>query len=137
VSPKDPALGHQRTRSDHAQETAEDYVEAVADLIDSSGECRVTALAERFGVTHVTVSRIVDRLCKEGLLATEPKAPIELTPAGRQLAGECRERHRIVERFLLALGVSPATAAIDAEGIEHHVSPETLRAFRDFAERNA
>jgi DtxR family manganese transport transcriptional regulator len=121
---------HQRTRRDHATETAEDYVEAVADFLELQEVCRVTDLARRFGVSHVTVNRIVERLQKEGLLATEPYQPIELTPKGRRLAARCRERHEVVYRFLLSIGVDEPTAAIDAEGIEHHVSPMTLKRFK-------
>ncbi len=125
---------HARTRQDHAAEIAEDYVEAIADLIDAGGVCRVTDLAERFGVTHVTVIRTVQRLERDGLVATEPYKPVQLTEAGRALAETCRRRHEIVVRFLLAIGVSPAVAAVDAEGIEHHVSAETLDRFRSIAE---
>lgn len=127
---------HRRTRRDHASETAEDYVEAVADLLSQQETCRVTDLAKRFGVSHVTVNRIVARLQGEGLLATEPYQPILLTIKGRRLAARCRQRHEIVYRFLLAIGVDEANAAIDAEGIEHHVSPETLRRFQALAESN-
>ena len=56
------------TRSRHASETAEDYVEAVMDLIEELGECRVLDLARYFNVSHVTVSRIVKRLHDENLL---------------------------------------------------------------------
>ncbi len=126
--------GHERTRRDHAAETAEDYVEAIADLIDGAGVCRVKDLAERFAVSHVTVVRITGRLEREGLITTQPRMPIELTPAGRALAESCRERHEVVLRFLRAIGVSERTAAIDAEGIEHHVSPETLARFRAIAD---
>ena len=126
---------HRRTRHDHASETAEDYVEAVAEILGHQGSCRVTDLARRFGVSHVTVNRIVDRLQKEGLLATKPYQPIELTPKGRRLAAKCRQRHDIVYQFLRAIGVDKETAAIDAEGIEHHVSPATLKRFRELAER--
>lgn len=119
-----------RTRDDHATEIAEDYVEAVADLVAEKGACRVTDLAAAFGVSHVTVVRVVQRLEKEGLVATERQQPIRLTPAGLELAEHCRRRHDIVYRFLLAIGVEPHTAAIDSEGIEHHVSAETLECFR-------
>jgi DtxR family manganese transport transcriptional regulator len=125
---------HQRTRRDHASETAEDYVEAIAEFLESRGCCRVKDLAEQFAVSHVTVNRIVDRLLREGLVETEPYRPIELTPRGKRLARKCRERHEIVYRFLLAIGVDENTAAIDAEGIEHHVSPATLRRFQEFTE---
>jgi len=120
------SVAHQRTRRDHASETAEDYVEAVAEILTRQATCRVTDLARRFAVSHVTVNRIVDRLQKEGLLLTEPYQPISLTDEGKQLAARCRARHEIVYQFLLAIGVDAETAAIDAEGIEHHVSDSTL-----------
>jgi hypothetical protein len=52
---------HERTRDDHATELAEDYVEAIADLIEAHGQCRIRDLARHFGVTHVTVNRAVSR----------------------------------------------------------------------------
>lgn len=129
-----PSAAHARTRRDHARETAEDYVEAVADLIDEQGECRVGALADRFGVSHVTVVRAVQRLEKDGFVRTEPYKPVTLTPRGVRLARDCRQRHETVYRFLLAIGVPERTAAIDSEGIEHHVSRETLARFRAIAQ---
>lgn len=122
---------HSRTRRDHATETAEDYVEAVADILNHQDACRVTDLARRFGVSHVTVTRIVSRLQNENLLSTEPYRPITLTTKGRRLASLSKERHEVVYQFLLAIGVDETTAAIDAEGIEHHVSPKTLNRFRE------
>ncbi|MBC02550.1 MAG: transcriptional regulator MntR [Phycisphaerae bacterium] len=125
---------HQRTRDDHASEIAEDYCEAIAELEDGENGCRVTELASRFGVSHVTVVRTVKRLERDGLAETRPRKPIRLTEAGRRLAASCRRRHEIVYRFLLAIGVDPRIAAVDAEGIEHHVSPSTLARFRKIAE---
>ena len=127
---------HERTRQDHASETAEDYVEAIAELIDTNGQCRLTNLAGRFAVSHVTANKTIARLQKEGLVATEPYGPIELTDLGRQLATAARRRHEIVLRFLIALGVSENTAATDAEGIEHHVSEETLQAMSRYTNRS-
>lgn len=129
-----PKHAHLRTRRDHASETAEDYVEAVADVIQAHGECRVMHLVDLFGVSHVTVSRTVGRLAREGLLSTSPRQPIELTAKGRRLARDCKARHDIVYRFLLAIGVSERAAAIDSEGIEHHLSSETLDRLRDIAD---
>lgn len=116
-----------RTRNDHASETAEDYVEGIHDVIQRQGKCRVVDLATLFGVSHVTVTKIVSRLQKEGYVDTQPYAPITLTEDGQKLADEARQRHEIVLDFLRAIGVSEQQAALDAEGIEHHVSPETLR----------
>jgi DtxR family manganese transport transcriptional regulator len=125
---------HLRTRRDHAAETAQDYVEAVADILSRQSSCRGADLARRFAVSHVTVNRIVERLQKEGYLITKPYHPIRLTAKGKRLAAKCRRRHEIVFRFLQALGIDELTAAIDAEGIEHHVSPTTLRRFQQLTE---
>lgn len=123
------------TRRAHRDETAEDYVEAIAQLIDEQGEARVGKLAEVMGVSHVTVTKIIARLCNEGLVTTEPRKPVRLTEQGRAMARESIERHEVVLRFLIALGVPEAQAQIDAEGIEHHVSPQTLDAMRAHARR--
>lgn len=129
------SIPHQRTRKDHSTETAEDYVEAVAKILAKKAVCRLVDLSAHFGVSHVTANRIVARLAKEGLLTTEPYQPILLTIAGKRLATLCRNRHETVFAFLLALGIDELTAAVDAEGIEHHVSPKTLAAFRGFIEK--
>ncbi|MAD49641.1 MAG: transcriptional regulator MntR [Gammaproteobacteria bacterium] len=121
-----------QTRSRHASETAEDYVEAVMELIEEKGECRVLDLARYFNVSHVTVSRIVKRLHDEKLLYTSPYKPVELTDAGTKLAKKAKDRHAIVLAFLIALGVDKKNAEIDSEGIEHYVSSKTLKAMKDF-----
>ena len=125
---------HRRTRRDHSTETAEDYVEAMAEIMERNGTCRVVDLAKHFGVSHVTVTRIVTRLQDEELLRTEKYRPIVLTTKGCRLAKRSRQRHKIVYEFLLAVGVDSKVAAIDAEGIEHHVSPQTLNKFKAFVE---
>jgi len=122
----------QQTRKEHASEIAEDYVEAIADLSASEGEARVVDLARRLGVTHVTVNRTLARLQRDGYVITRPYRAIFLTDTGRKLAEACHQRHTTVVAFLQALGVSQKTAELDAEGIEHHVSPETLAAFEHY-----
>jgi DtxR family manganese transport transcriptional regulator len=124
------AAHHHKTRRDNAAETAEDYVEAIAALIATRGEARAIDLARRFGITPVTVLRTVARLKREGLVRAEPYRALFLTDQGRALAAACAERHELVAAFLRAIGVPPAVADQDAEGIEHHVSTETLAAFR-------
>lgn len=125
---------HRRTRADHQTETAEDYVEAIAEVLREKPVCRIADLARQFSVSHVTVHRIVERLRTAGLVDTEPYKPLRLTAAGRRLAARCRRRHEIVYRFLRSLGIDKQTAAIDAEGIEHHVSPSTLERFAELAD---
>jgi DtxR family manganese transport transcriptional regulator len=89
----------------------------------------VVDLARRLGVTHVTVNRTLARLQAAGYVSTQPYRAIFLTEPGRTLATECKRRHETVVAFLLSLGIPERAAELDAEGIEHHVSPETLAAF--------
>ena len=123
------AENFRRSRRDRATEVAQDYVEAIADLADSLGEARVVDLARRLGVTHVTVNRTLSRLQQAGYVNTRPYRSIFLTDAGRRLAAECKRRHETVVAFLRSLGIPAKISEMDAEGIEHHVSPETLAAF--------
>jgi len=127
--PAQSAENFRRLRRDRAVETAQDYVEAIADLAATQGEARVVDLARRLGVTHVTVNRTLARLQRAGYVNTKPYRAIFLTSAGSTLADECRQRHQTVVSFLRSLGVADRIAEMDAEGIEHHVSPETLAAF--------
>lgn len=119
----------QRSRHDRSGEIAQDYVEAIAELSQEMGEARVIDLARRLGVTHVTVNRTLVRLRQAGLVNSQPYRAIFLTEKGMKLAKECKKRHKIVVAFLKSLGISAKTAEMDAEGIEHHVSPETLAVF--------
>ena len=119
-----------RIRRSHQSEVAEDYVEMIADLIEEAGEARTVDLAARFGVTSPTVNAIIQRLQREDLVETRPYRSIFLTDAGRALADSSRKRHKIVYDFLVSIGVPAQTAEEDAEGVEHHVSDETLRVFK-------
>jgi DtxR family manganese transport transcriptional regulator len=120
-------------REAHASETAQDYVEAVFEIIAERGECRLIDIARRFEISHVTANRTIARLKRDGFAESEPYGPIQLTEQGKKLAAFSHKRHRVVVDFLRAIGVSDEVAENDAEGIEHHVSPETLRAMAKFA----
>jgi DtxR family manganese transport transcriptional regulator len=124
-----------QTRRDHASEIAEDYAEAIADLADAIGEARVVDLAKRLGVTHVTVNRTIARLQRDGLVTSQPYRAIFLTEQGRRIAAASKQRHEVVVEFLRSLGVPERVARMDAEGMEHHVSPETLAAFKAHLEK--
>ena len=125
-----------RVRADHSAELAGDYVEMIADLIDERGEARCTDIAMRLGVANATVVKTLRRLQTAGLVTQEPYRAIFLTTEGWKMAEDGRRKHALVEKFLLALGVSTETARIDSEGIEHHVSTETLRAMGKFLARS-
>jgi DtxR family manganese transport transcriptional regulator len=121
-----------KAREDNATEAAADYVEMIQDLLDEFGEARATDVAIRMGVSHVTVSKGLQRLVRDGFVTYRPYRSIFLTDKGRELAVVARERHQVVLQFLRKLGVSDVIAEQDAEGMEHHLSPETLQALRKF-----
>jgi DtxR family manganese transport transcriptional regulator len=121
-------------RKQHLVETAEDYTELIADLVEAEGEARTCEIAANLGVTHVTVIRTLRRLQNEGFLETAPHKPVTLTQKGKKLASQAKKRHQILLDFLLKLGVPEDIAELDAEGMEHHISPITLNAIRQFIE---
>ncbi len=129
------AAAFQRMRDAHQTEMAEDYTELIGDLIAAMGEARLTDLAEHMGVTHATAAKVVQRLRRAGLVQSKPYRSIFLTEVGEAVAVASRRRHKMVFDFLRAIGVAESTAEIDAEGMEHHCSEETLAVFVRMTER--
>lgn len=130
--PEQHARQYAAVRDAHETELIEDYVELIGDLLDHAGEARATDIAARMGVRQATVARMIRRLNDQGLVTNEPYRSIFLTERGRAMAEESRKRHGVVLQFLRSLGVDDATARIDAEGMEHHVSETTLVIMREF-----
>ena len=128
------ALPARFTQARVAQSMAvlEDYAEMIDDLASAMGEARITDIAARMGVTHPTATKAVARLKREGLAVSRPYRGVFLTERGVAMAARVRLRHRVVVDLLIAVGVPPETAEIDAEGLEHHVSEVTLKAFEAF-----
>ena len=121
-----------KARSARSTAILEDYVELIADLLATTGEARPTDIARRLGVSHPTAINTIARLKREDLAVARPYRGVFLTEKGEALAKRVRARHRLVVDVLLALGVPEEAAEADAEGIEHHVSEATLKAFADF-----
>jgi DtxR family transcriptional regulator, manganese transport regulator len=132
--PEEPtqALRFGKARIARSTTLREDYVELIADLHACDGEARVTDLAKRLGVTHPTALKIIARLKREGLVTARPYRGLFLTDIGHELAARLHARHRLVVDLLIAVGVPAEAAESDAEGIEHHVSELTLKAFARF-----
>ena len=130
------ANGFESVRLAHQSEVAEDYVELIAELIEKNGEARPVDIAKRFGVSQPTVTKNIARLKRDGLVRHDPYRSVFLTSVGQELAEACRKRHRIVVAFLISIGINSEIAEHDAEGIEHHVSDETLEAFTTFISQN-
>jgi DtxR family manganese transport transcriptional regulator len=126
-----------KARSARSTAVLEDYVELIADLLATAGEARPTDIARRLGVSHPTAIHTIARLKREALATARPYRGVFLTEKGEALAKRVRARHRLVVDVLIALGVPAEAAEADAEGIEHHVSEATLRAFARFLQSSA
>jgi len=137
LDPDTHARQYSNVRKAHETELIEDYVELIADLLQAKGEARAVELAQRMGVTQATVGKMIRRLDEAGLVTSQPYRSIFLTDAGIRMAQVSRKRHLVVLRFLRALGVSETTARQDAEGVEHHVSEETLELMQRFVAKQA
>ena len=117
-------------------EIAEDYTEMIAELINENGEARVVDLAKNFGVTSPTVNSVIRRLVRDGYVESKPYRSIFLTEKGKALAKYCKKIHDLVYNFLISIGVDIETAKMVSEGIEHHVSAETLNIFENYSKLN-
>jgi DtxR family transcriptional regulator, manganese transport regulator len=106
----------------------EDYLERILELIDSKGYARVVDIAERLKISQASVTNMVQRLDADGLLNYEKYRGLILTAAGKNLARKIAQRHRLLTDFLKLLGVEDRVIHHDVEGMEHHISPSTLRA---------
>nr|WP_272211484.1 manganese-binding transcriptional regulator MntR [Marinicella sp. W31]MDC2877375.1 manganese-binding transcriptional regulator MntR [Marinicella sp. W31] len=125
-----------KARSERASALLEDYTELIADLTAEHGEARLVDIARAMGIAHPTAAKAVSRLKREGLATSRPYRGVFLTEAGEAMAEKARIRHQLVLDLLLAIGVPAEAADLDAEGIEHHVSDETLAAFEAFLKRS-
>ena len=137
--PEEPTQARRFGKARTARSTAlvEDYVELIADLLAINGEARPVDIARRLGVSHPTATKAIARLRRDGLATSKPYRGVFLTEAGQQMAERVRARHRLVVAVLEALGVPSEIAESDAEGIEHHVSGATLKAFARFVNSRA
>ena len=121
-----------KARAARSATLVEDYVELIADLIAAHGEARATEVAKRLGVTHPTALKAISRLKRDGLATSRPYRGIFLTDSGQAMAERVRARHRLIVELLTAVGVPQEAAEADAEGMEHHASEATLKAFERF-----
>jgi Mn-dependent DtxR family transcriptional regulator len=106
----------------------EDYLERILELIDSKGYARVVDIAGSLKISQASVSNMVQRLDGDGLLKYEKYRGLVLTPAGETLARNIARRHQLLTDFLTLLRLDKQVIHHDVEGMEHHISPPTLRA---------
>lgn len=111
-----------------ASSAVEDYLERILDLIDTKGYARVVDIARGLKISQASVTNMVQRLDGEGLLRYEKYRGLALTTAGEKLARNITHRHQLLTDFFKLLGIDEEVIYHDVEGMEHHISPPTLRA---------
>lgn len=107
-------------------ESAEDYLERIQELMERQGFVRVSDLAEELLLGKASVSSMIQRLSRLGLLNSQRYRGFTLTKEGLAKAQAIRERHAVLTDFFQILGVTSKVAQMDIEGIEHHLSSETV-----------
>jgi Mn-dependent DtxR family transcriptional regulator len=121
--PVQPASSNQRNSV-----AVEDYLERILDLINTKGYARVVDIARSLKISQASVTNMVQRLDREGLLKYEKYRGLVLTASGEALARSITHRHRLLADFLKLLALDDDVIYHDVEGMEHHISPSTLRA---------
>ena len=112
----------------HTSAAVEDYLERILELINTKGYARVVDIAQSLKISQASVTNMIQRLDGEGLLKYEKYRGLALTTAGESLAKNITRRHQLLSDFLKLLGLDEEVVYHDVEGMEHHISPPTLRA---------
>ena len=129
-------MSFRKVRDAHKTENTEDYLEIIADLLNTKGEARIVDIASKLDIAQATANKTIQRLQNQGFVKKEPYRSIFLTLKGQEVASVSKKRHIIVLTFLKNLGLDARTAEADAEGIEHHVSDKTLKKMEQFNKKN-
>ena len=115
-------------------QSAEDYLERIHELIESKGNAHVADIAQSLNVGQPSVTSMVQKLADAGYLRYEKYRALTLTDDGRAVAERIRDRHVVLASFFTLFGLDDETQARDIEGIEHHLSPDTLNTIADLTE---
>ena len=112
------------------QESGEMYLETIYVLSQHSKSVRSVDVAEEMGYSKPSVSRAVGLLKNAGLLQMDETGVLKLTEAGEGKAKRIYERHTVLSRLLMNLGVDEATATEDACRMEHYISDRSFDAIK-------
>jgi Mn-dependent DtxR family transcriptional regulator len=110
----------------------EDYLEVIYELIRKKGYATQTDISESLNVSLPSVSKMLQRLEDSKYLEYAKYRGLNLTEEGIEVAENIREKHGLLSEFFKMIGVDEDIANIDAEGIEHHLHPQTLKKLREF-----
>lgn len=109
----------------------EDHIEQIYILIEQKGYARVSDIAESLSVLPSSVTKMVQKLDKDGYLVYERYRGLMLTPKGLKLGKRLVKRHDLLEQFLRLIGVQEDIIYGDVEGIEHHLSWNSIDRIAD------
>ena len=112
------------------QESGEMYLETIHVLMKKNGHVRSVDVADHMGYSKPSISRAMNLLKTGGFIEIARDGAITLTRSGLAVAEKIYERHTLLSQLLVALGVSPETAAEDACKIEHAISDESFEAIK-------
>jgi len=115
-------------------QSAEDYLERIHELIETKGSAHVADIAQSLNVGQPSVTSMVQKLADAGYLRYEKYRSLTLTDEGRAVAERIRDRHVVLAGFFTLFGLDDETQARDIEGIEHHLSPDTLETLADLTQ---
>lgn len=113
------------------QESAENYLEAILQLREENGAVRSIDIVQHLGFSKPSVSRAMSLLRENGYVLMDKSGLLTLTPAGQEIAERIYERHKLLTRWLISLGVEPKAAAADACRMEHAMSADTFQKMKE------
>lgn len=115
------------------RKTAEEYVEAIHRIQrHGGGKASTGSLAASLHVSPPSITEMLKKLEREGLVLYEPHAGVMLSQKGQRIAERLSKRHALLASFFRSIGVSPESAERDACQIEHHISEETIARIEEF-----
>jgi len=109
-----------------ATPSMEDYLERIYLLIDEKGYARVSDIAEGLEVHPSSVTKMIQKLDKDNYLIYEKYRGLIMTPKGKKMGKRLVDRHQMLEEFLNVIGVQEENIYADVEGIEHHLSWDSI-----------
>ena len=121
---------HKSAKTDYSR--MEDYLEVISELVELKGYANTIDISRYLNVSAPSVTKMLQRLDENGYLEYEKYKGINLTEKGNALAGTIRQKHGILLEFFKMLGINHDIANQDAEGIEHHLNPQTIKQLRKF-----
>jgi len=110
----------------------EDYLEVISELVELKGYATTLDISRYMNVSAPSVTKMLQRLDEIGYLEYEKYHGINLTTKGNSIAGTIRQKHDILLEFFELLGITHNVATQDAEGVEHHLNPKTIKQLRKF-----